>query len=109
MRADEPDHMPEMPEVRASHLVAYFLDVGPVMAGGMGPIAITQQEIAAWQFNNGVRLRQWESQTLRHMSLDYIAELHAAEKQNRPSPWSVIRASATARSTKDYLRGLANL
>lgn len=97
-----------MPEIRARHLLAYFMDMGPVMAG-MGPTALTQQEIAAWQFNTGIELRQWESQTLRRMSLDYVSELHAAEKLNRRSPWDQVRAIETANSTKEYLRGLANL
>ena len=40
-------------------------------SAGMGPAPISQQDLQAWQHNNGVQLTPWEADTL--MALDAVA------------------------------------
>lgn len=98
-----------MPEVRADYLLGYFFEVGPVMAGGMGPAPITQQEIAAWQANTGVELRPWESRVIRQLSADYITELHKAEDPDRAAPWGAVRKVMAADRVKEHIETLTKL
>lgn len=101
--------MPDMPEVRAEYLLGYFFEVGPVMAGGMGPAPISQQELVAWQTNTGIELRPWESRVLRRLSSDYITELHKAEDAIRPAPWGGVHVNLIALETKEHMRQLTRL
>jgi hypothetical protein len=82
------EYEPEMPPVEAcAHILRYLWEVGPVLAGGMAPAPITQQEIRSWQENSGVRLQPWEARWMRELSTVYLNELHKAEAPNRPPPW----------------------
>lgn len=78
-----------MPEVgTGARLLGYLYEIGPTAPGGMGPAAISNQEIAAWCGLSGVRLTPWEAKTLRALSREYIAEQHAAADPARPAPWA---------------------
>lgn len=79
------------------YLLGYLWDVGPVMSGGMGPVQISHSEIQSWQYNTGIELHPWETQTLRRLSGEYLSELRKAEKPDCPSPWSPIDMSESNR------------
>lgn len=79
--------VPAMPEVSLPYLRDYFLTVGPAMNGGMGAIAVTEEELAHFQGNRGLCFTPWEVDAIRRMSGEYVAELHAAEAHDRRPPW----------------------
>jgi hypothetical protein len=98
-----------MPPLTAPHIAAHLFEVGPYMAGGMGPTPLTFGEIDAWCNRTGIDLQPWECRFLRSLSSDYISELHRAEKWDAKSPWDAVRAQIVARDVKEYLKGLASL
>lgn len=83
-----------LPEIDAVYLVDALFDVGPVKAGGMGPVPIDSHDLVAWQAERGIVLTPWEAQTLRRLSRDYVFESSRATKPDCPPPW-------TGESTKD--------
>jgi hypothetical protein len=102
---------PEMPEVRAPHVIGYLFEMGPLASGGMGPAPLSHQEIAAWCDLTGIRLSPWEVRTVRQLSRDYLAELHEAEDPKRPAPWrpEAPDVGVVAQDMRAALRGLTNL
>lgn len=80
----EPDLPPPGP---AAYLIGYLFSVGPVMAGGMGPVPITSAELAAWQANTGRDLTAWESDTLRTLSAAWASATNDARSADCPAPW----------------------
>lgn len=80
--------MPELPPAGVgAYLIAYLFEVGPTLTGAMGPIPLTHEELRAWQDDMGLQLAPWECRFLRRLSVEYMAELHHAEKPDRPAPW----------------------
>lgn len=90
-RRDQKDdsYLPPFPPVESAalYLLGYLWEMGPTMAGGMGPAPLTHQELRAWEELAGVELQPWESKALRKLSLDYLGELARAEKDSAASPW----------------------
>lgn len=78
---------PELPPVDLGYLVEYLFEVGPVMQGGFGPVALTHGELRAWQDNVGLELQPWECRALIVLSKAYCAELAAATDPVAPAPW----------------------
>lgn len=106
------DHMPELPPVHvARHVLGYLYEIGPAMAGGAGPAPVTQQEIAAWQANTGIRLTAWEVKAIRRLSCEYVAEKAKAEKRDCPEPAKERgpqdAKAAAAKRLRDEMRALA--
>lgn len=85
MRAD--GQKPVMPDAGLDYLVDIFLEAGPTMPTGMGPAPLSHSEIWAFQVNSGARLTPWEAQTLRRLSLEWIAESKRAEDPNAAPPY----------------------
>lgn len=108
------EYLPEMPPVdTGGYLLAYFLEVGPAMAAGMGSAAITHQELRAFQDNIGLELAPWEIRILRRLSNDYLNASYLAEKSDCRPPWlpdgKDVDHSGVARSMQQAIRQLANL
>lgn len=101
-----------MPEVAAVHLLEIFLEIGPVLAGGMGPVPITFSEIVAWQSCSGVALAPWECRAMRTLSFAYLAELRRAEDPMSQAPWSEAPTTdemgGVAKSLRATLKGMAS-
>lgn len=82
------DFEPEMPDLAwGKYLIDYLLEVGPVMAAGMGSAPITFTELGQWQAQLGLRLSPWEVRTLRRLSLEYNSESQLATKPDREPPF----------------------
>jgi hypothetical protein len=82
------DIEPEMPDLAwGKYLIDYLLEVGPVMAAGMGSGPITFTEIRSWRKELGLRLSPWEVRTLRRLSLEYNSESQLATKPDRDPPF----------------------
>lgn len=78
-----------MPELEwGQHLIDYLLEVGPVMAAGMGSGPITFTELSNWQAQVGLRLSPWEVRTLRRLSAEYNSESQMATKPDREPPFA---------------------
>jgi len=107
MRIDQIE--PHLPECDAVYLADYLWQVGPTVAGGMGPAPLSHCEIAAWQANTGVELSSWEASTLRSLSVAYLNESHEAKKLTQPAPWTAVpkalQRENLARHIKSALRG----
>ncbi len=71
-----------------AHLVNVLFDMGPCSYTGFGPVPLSEVEIAAWQFNRGMRLEPWECETIRRLSREYVSMSQEAESQSCPSPYS---------------------
>lgn len=82
------DHIPEMPElVGHAQMLDHLWSVGPVLAGGSGPVPLTHVEIGAWQANTGQALNCWEANLLRSLSIAYLTEFEAAKSPGRQAPF----------------------
>lgn len=89
---------PHIPDAGpAGYLAGYLWEAGPTMAGGMGPVPIGWQELAAWQSASGICLSPWEALTMRRCSMEYVAELHSAEAPGAPAPSVAVDTSARSR------------
>lgn len=78
---------PDMPPCDALYLTEYLLEVGPVMSGAMGPIVVTQQEIAKYQSNMGIELLPWEVRAIRRASGAYLDQMMACREGHQAMPW----------------------
>jgi hypothetical protein len=112
---DNEAYEPDMPPVETcSHILRYLWEVGPVLASGMGPVPVTQQEIRSWQENAGIRLQPWEARWMRDLSMVYLDELRKAESPGREPPWAAdgfVQESMTraAQSMRRAFAEMANL
>lgn len=78
---------PPVPESPLPYLTDLLFEIGPDMPGGFGPAALSEQEIAAWQFNRRIRLTAWETRVLRDLSRDFVKELARAESPDAEPPF----------------------
>ena len=85
---------PDLPPLRAAHIVDWLMQIGPVEAAGMGQAPISWQSIQGWQQLTGIPLEPGQAKLLRRLSTDYLVENRAAEDPDRPPPW-------TAKPTED--------
>jgi len=70
------------------HLVGLLFEIGPVTPGAMGAMApISDQDLRAWQLNQGVKLTPWECRTLRELSRAYCGQLAESRDVHCPPPW----------------------
>jgi len=84
-RANEEPEFPELP-FRA-YLVEWLMDIGRVMQGGMGPVALSHLEIQAWAANVGLMFEGNEAQWLQKMSECYADELSKSSGNDTPQPF----------------------
>ena len=84
-RANEEPDFPELPF--RGYLVEWLLEVGPVMQGGMGPVALSHLEIQAWAANIGLTFEGNEAQWLQKMSAVYSAELSESNGTDTSQPY----------------------
>ena len=84
-RANEEPDFPELPF--RGYLVEWLLEVGPVMQGGMGPVALSHLEIQAWAANIGLTFEGNEAQWLQKMSAVYAGELSESNGTDTPQPF----------------------
>lgn len=103
--------MPRVPPVALGYLIEYLFDVGPVSAGGFGPVPLTHQELLAWQINMRRRLQPWEVSMLRRLSAEFAATSHAADDPYMPAPYAgpvtAEQKRRTAHRLRDSIRGMA--
>ena len=86
--------MPDMPPLDVGgYMVGYLLEIGPVVASGMGQGPISHQEVLAWQALTGIVLQPWETRCLRRLSHEYLAESRKAEKRDAKAPWRLPEVS----------------
>lgn len=82
------DYQPPLPPLEGGeYLLGYLFEIGPALAGGLGPAPLTHGELRAWQDNTGIALMPWEARLLRRLSLEYVAASQAATERNAPPPW----------------------
>jgi hypothetical protein len=86
--------VPPMPPNPAPHITDWLIEMGLTEAAGMGTVAISSREMAAWQDNTGVVLEPWVGRLIRRLSSTYLAEGRLAESESCPPPW---RAPVTQR------------
>jgi hypothetical protein len=80
------------------------------MAGAMGPVALTELELLAYQVNRRRFLQPWEVKFLRRLSSEFVGMHAEAGDSTCPAPWrpgKLNREEATAvtRSLFADLRG----
>lgn len=107
LRDDGADHLPVPPVAAGGQLIEWFFDVGPVAAGGMGPVPLAYTDLQAWAQITGAPLEPWQATTLRRMSRAYVAELRTAEDPAAVPPWTAPPTQqdrdAVARHLRDAL------
>lgn len=111
MRAErkDPEYEPEMPPVRAEHVLGYLFEVGPTLVGTMSEVPLSHIELVAWQADTGVMLTSWETRTLCRLSRDYLAQVQKSQRADCPTPWKpggAVDLSAVATGLRDSIRGL---
>lgn len=101
----------DYPPLDSDYLIGVFFDVGPALPSGFGPVPLTHLELRCYQDNIGIQLSPWEVRTLRHLSIEYIAEMRRAEEPNCEPPYvdeslTQFRRTVVARRTRIALREL---
>jgi hypothetical protein len=77
-----------VPDCSAPFLVARLFEIGPVVAGGMGPAPIGWRDVEAWQNCSGVRMPPWQCRTMVELSREYLSFAIEARKRDCAAPWS---------------------
>jgi len=104
------EYAPDMPPLGgAGYLVSHLFEVGPVMAGGFGPVPLSFQELQAYQEATGLELQRWEVLFLRRLSSEYLTASSQAGDLNCPAPWGQIRSRYTASTMREQIAALAEL
>ncbi|WP_049759298.1 hypothetical protein [Novosphingobium aromaticivorans] len=81
-----------LPPNPAPYLIDWLMEIGPTAPGAMSHVAVGWRDIAAWQEAMGVDLLPWEAALVRQLSADFANQLHDAEDQACPAPWSEQKA-----------------
>lgn len=107
----EEDYDPPMPPLYGSaYLLAYFFEIGPTLAAGMGAGPITFSEIANWILVTGIELEPWEARFIQMLSKEYLDESFKAVKRDRIAPWVVVKeAPPPVTATQAWIRSLAKI
>lgn len=107
-REKYPNEPLPLPEIDCPELADFLLSAGPTMAGGMGEVPLTAQELTAWSDGAGVRLTPWEFGSILAASIAYASEKYAAKDATRPSPTAPkldkAQKAAVASNIKKLLR-----
>ena len=78
------------------------------MAGGMGEIPLTAQELASWSDGSGTGLSYWEFQSILAASSAYASEKYHAKDPAWPSPTAPVldddKRKAVASNIRSILR-----
>lgn len=79
----------EMPPIPiGGYLIEILFDVGPVQPFAMGGhIAISEQELLAWQINRSIKLSSWDCETIKRLSSMYAGQLSDAREMHCPPPY----------------------
>lgn len=105
--------MPELPPIDGgAYLVDILMKRGPVMSGGMGPAAMSDLDLRAYQDNSGISLSPWEVDLILGLSKEYLNESQLATEIDRPSPWDKLSQQTPnikAETLRSSLRELAKL
>jgi len=80
--------VPALPPCSTPWIVEQLVEIGPVVAAGMGRAPIGWTDIAAWSAMTRTILPPWQARLLRRLSSDWLAESQAAEKPDAPPPWT---------------------
>ena len=76
------------PLTHGAYLVEILFEIGPVKSGGMGgAVSLDEQDIYAWQVNQGIELTGWEARTIRTLSREYAFMLSEASEPTCPPPY----------------------
>lgn len=100
-----------LPDCAADFLLVHLLEIGPVMAAGMGAAPIGWRELEAWQVCTGAELPPWQARLLIELSREYNSFSHKATKPDCPQPWAEdaqteSRRGAIARNLRVGLKAL---
>lgn len=53
-----------------------------------GAVSIDEQDLYAWQVNQGIALNPWENRVIRRLSREYAYMLGQASEPNCPPPYA---------------------
>jgi hypothetical protein len=88
----------------ATRLLRYLAELGYTRSGGMGPLPLSYEEIAAWARLTRTPLSWWEVTTLRQLSCDYVDMLsRATDDRSLPAPYPERSAQAQSAAQRDTL------
>lgn len=87
-----------LPPCPAPFLIEHLMELGPVVAAGMGAAPIGWSDIVAWQGVTGIALPPWQARLIRQLSCDYLAMCREAEAPECPAPW---QSGAMIESNRD--------
>ena len=97
-----------LPENQLPALTGILMRAGPGMAGGMGEVGLTSQELTAWQRGAGVTLTPWEFETVLMLSHHYVSMRAKAASPECPAPWLQMPTArekpAVAKRVRSLLR-----
>lgn len=99
------------PVTAGAHLLDILFEIGPVKPASMGgTVAIDEQDLYAWQCNQGVDLTAWEARTIRVLSREYSHMLTQAADPACPPPFVPEDFINTAKRQKiaDAMSGWAD-
>lgn len=81
---------PDLPPLSAPWVVDKLMEIGPIVAAGMGAGPIGWRDITAWQEVTGFTLEPWEARLIRKLSTEYLTVMTDARKADCPPPWSPV-------------------
>lgn len=94
-----------------AHLIGYLFECGPVNAGGMGPVPLTDRDVLAWRENQGVDLTAWEAGLLIRLSRAYCNGLSEYATATAPPPWTPpideVKAKQATNAFADWAKRMA--
>ena len=78
------------------------------MAGAMGEVPLSSQELTAWADGNDIQLTPWEFSSILEASAAYASEKYAAKDVARPEPMAPQldgdKRQTIARNIRNILR-----
>lgn len=100
-----------LPDCAADFVLIQLLEIGPVVAAGMGTSPIGWRDVEAWQVCTGVSVPPWQAKLLVDLAREYHSFSHKAAKPDCPPPWAEeaqteSRRDAIARSLRVGLRAM---
>jgi hypothetical protein len=87
----------EIPEVGAPFILTQLYEIGPIMAGGLGPAAIDWRDLVAWQECMSIKLPPWHCRMLVSLSREYLNFTKKAEEPSCESPLATEVQKANVR------------
>lgn len=90
-----------------AYLLGYLQELDFCMKGESGMSALSFFELSAWQDSTDLRLSSWEILALKHLSGEYVNQLHRSRDPDESAPYQTEDLPRIREAVQNFFSGLS--